>query len=142
MASDIIAQGMAAAAGKKASLALSKIEGVASGIKYVGEVDYYENLPSKPNLGDGYTVKYKTGGTNPDGREFVWGKSQDGTKKWIEFGPDLEPLLNDINSSISNNTTKISELNESVDQNTIDISKLSNKINELPNSILIYQEED
>lgn len=75
MASDIIAQGMAAAAGKKASLALEKVEGVASGIKYIGEVDYYENLPSNPTLGDGYTVKYKTGTTNPDGREFVWGKT-------------------------------------------------------------------
>lgn len=96
MASDIIAQGMAAAANKKASLALEKVEGVTSGIKYIGEVDYYENLPSNPNLGDGYTVKYKTGGTNPDGREFVWGKTQDGTKKWIEFGPDLDPIITEL----------------------------------------------
>ena len=75
MASDIIAQGMAAAAGKKASLALEKVESLVGGIKYIGEVDYYENLPRNPNLGDGYTVKYKTGSTNPDGREFVWGKA-------------------------------------------------------------------
>ena len=106
MASDIIAQGMAAAAGKKASLALEKVESLVGGIKYIGEVDYYENLPRNPNLGDGYTVKYKTGSTNPDGREFVWGKAQDGTKKWIEFGPDWEPIITEI----QNNIGKLAEI--------------------------------
>lgn len=141
MASDIIAQGMAASASEKATLALNKIEGLSNGIKYIGAVDYYKDLPSKANFGDTYTVRYKAGGTNPDGREYVWGR-YNGTLQWIELGADLEPLLNDINLSISSNTTKINELNGLVDQNKVDISNLSKKVNELPNSILIYQEGD
>lgn len=52
--------------------AISELEG---GIHYIGEVDYYNDLPANPNLGDGYTVKYSgTSGTDLDGTEYVWAK--------------------------------------------------------------------
>ncbi|MDO4562227.1 MAG: hypothetical protein Q4C12_00175 [Clostridia bacterium] len=61
----------------------SVISMLPNGIVYKGGVSYFSSLPSNPDIGDAYIIKY-TGseGTNPDGREYVWGE-YDGTPQWI-----------------------------------------------------------
>ena len=60
------------------------------GVHYRGSVNYFNDLPSNPQEGDAYTVKYSgTSGTTPDGTEYVWGlDNDDNTYKWIGFSPD------------------------------------------------------
>jgi hypothetical protein len=54
---------------------VESIDSLEGGVHYIGEVDYYNDLPANPNLGDGYTVKYSgTSGTDLDGTEYVWAK--------------------------------------------------------------------
>lgn len=64
------------------------VHGIASGITYKGEVNYYSNLPSNPTLGDAYTVKYSgTTGSIPDGTEYVWAENS-GVAQWVDFSKD------------------------------------------------------
>ena len=61
------------------------------GIHWLGDVDYYSDLPSNPSEGDAYTVKYTgTSGTEPDGTEYAWGINQTTqAAQWIDVGPDM-----------------------------------------------------
>ena len=71
MATDIIAQGMAGSAMKAVQQAINRIEGLPAGVIYKGSVDYYNNLPANPTLGEAYTVKYTgTSGTILFGAEY------------------------------------------------------------------------
>lgn len=60
------------------------------GVRYQGEVDYYSDLPSNPEEGDAYTVKYSgTSGTDLDGTEYTWGLNhQTQQYGWIDFSKD------------------------------------------------------
>lgn len=83
--------------------AISELEG---GVHYIGEVDYYNDLPANPNLGDGYTVKYSgTSGTNLDGTEYVWAK-KNGTPQWIDFSKDTYTKT-ETNNLLNNKQDKI-----------------------------------
>lgn len=71
------------------SNATELIEALPKGIVYRGAVNYVNNLPNNADVGDAYTVMYTgSSGTNPDGREFAWGK-YNGSNTWIELGPDI-----------------------------------------------------
>ena len=73
-------------AAASATAAAQSAAAAASGVKYIGAVNYYSSLPSNPSPGDAYTVKYKgTSGSDPDGREYSWG-NYEGTYQWIELG--------------------------------------------------------
>ena len=83
------------------ALALKKAKGytdaaiaaLPNGLVYRGEVNYYNLLPSNPEVGDCYSVKYKgISGTIPDGSEYAWGNSV-GTNTWIKLGPEDELFI-------------------------------------------------
>lgn len=79
----------AASAEKKAKAYTDeKTSALMGGVRWKGYVNYYSDLPATPAEGDAYTVRYMgTSGTDPDRREFVWGKQQGtSTYEWIEFG--------------------------------------------------------
>lgn len=83
---DIVTLGAALSGAKKYTDDV--VHGIAGGITYKGEVNYYSNLPSNPTLGDAYTVKYSgTTGTNPDGTEYVWAENG-GVAQWVDFSKD------------------------------------------------------
>ena len=68
----------------------SKTSGLAGGVKYIGSVNYYSNLPANPEPGDAYTVKYAgSSGSVADGTEYVWGLNSDtNTMEWIDWSKD------------------------------------------------------
>lgn len=83
---DIVTLGAALSGAKKYTDDV--IHGIAGGITYKGEVNYYSDLPYNPTLGDAYTVKYSgTTGTNPDGSEYVWAENG-GVAQWVDFSKD------------------------------------------------------
>ena len=50
-----------------------KIGELGTGVKLKGSVDYYSDLPSEPEAGDAYIVKYLgTSGTAQDGTVYAW----------------------------------------------------------------------
>ncbi len=56
-----------------------------SGVNWKGSVDYYDNLPEDPEVGDAYTVKYTgSSGTNVLGATYAWG-DDGGTNKWCLY---------------------------------------------------------
>ena len=63
------------------------------GLKWIGAVNYYADLPKSPEEGHCYTVKYMgDSGTEVSGTEYAWGKL-DGTFQWIPLGPDIDISL-------------------------------------------------
>ena len=63
------------------------------GLKWIGAVNYYAELPKNPEEGECYTVKYLgSSGTEVSGTEYAWGKL-DGTYQWIPLGPDIDISL-------------------------------------------------
>lgn len=63
------------------------------GLKWIGAVNYYADLPKSPEEGECYTVKYLgSSGTEVSGTEYAWGKL-DGTYQWIPLGPDIDISL-------------------------------------------------
>lgn len=51
------------------------IASLPKGIIYKGAVNYENNLPNNPSVGDAYTVLYRgTSGEEVNGQEYVWGK--------------------------------------------------------------------
>lgn len=59
------------------------------GVNYIGAVNYYNNLPNNPEMGDAYTVKYQgTSGSVEDGTEYVWA-TYEGTLQWVPWGSDI-----------------------------------------------------
>jgi hypothetical protein len=83
---DIVTLGAALSGAKKYTDDV--VHGIAGGITYKGEVNYYSNLPSNPTLGDAYTVKYSgTTGSNLDGTEYVWAENG-GVAQWVDFSKD------------------------------------------------------
>lgn len=63
------------------------------GLKWIGAVNYYADLPKDPEEGNCYTVKYLgSSGTEVSGTEYAWGKL-DGTFQWIPLGPDIDISL-------------------------------------------------
>lgn len=87
----------------------SAIAPLMGGVHYKGSVLYFSDLPSNPEEGDGYTVKYAgTSGTVLDGTEYVWGYDNDvSAYAWIDFGKDCytkaqtDAMITPINSKIS-----------------------------------------
>ena len=84
----LLAKAMAVGASKAYTDAT--IAPLLGGVHYRGSVNYFNDLPSNPQEGDAYTVKYSgTSGTTPDGTEYVWAlDNDDSTYKWIGFSPD------------------------------------------------------
>lgn len=69
---------------------LEMLESLKNGIKYIGQVNYYKNLPTIADVGHAYTVKYKgESGTVEDGSEYVWGK-YDEVYQWIKIGGEYD----------------------------------------------------
>ena len=69
------------------------ISALPKGVIYKGAVSYESDLPSTAEVGDCYTIKYSgSSGSNPDGREVVWG-NYEGTEQWITLGGP-PPVLN------------------------------------------------
>lgn len=67
----------------------TSVQALMGGVHYIGEVNYYNNLPNDAQEGDTYTVKYLgTSGSDPDGGEYVWGKNQQGELGWRDFSKD------------------------------------------------------
>lgn len=67
----------------------TSVQALMGGVRYKGEVNYYNNLPNDAEEGDAYTVKYSgTSGSDPDGGEYVWGKNQQGDFGWRDFSKD------------------------------------------------------
>lgn len=67
----------------------TSVQALMGGVRYKGEVNYYNNLPNDAEEGDAYTVKYSgTSGSDPDGGEYVWGKDQQGDFGWRDFSKD------------------------------------------------------
>lgn len=67
----------------------TSVQALMGGVRYKGEVNYYNNLPNDVQEGDTYTVKYLgTSGSDPDGGEYVWGKNQQGEFGWRDFSKD------------------------------------------------------
>ena len=60
------------------------------GVHYRGSVNYYDDLPTNPEEGDSYTVKYAgSTGSVEDGTEYTWGYDTDtGNYAWISFSKD------------------------------------------------------
>lgn len=89
---DIIAQGMAGSAMKKAQSAIDQLAQLPKGVVYRGSVNYYSNLPNNPELGDAYTVKYTgSSGTTTNGVEYVWGiNTFTNVAEWVRLGSDVE----------------------------------------------------
>lgn len=60
------------------------------GVHYRGSVSYYADLPSNPEEGDSYTVKYAgSSGSVEDRTEYTWGYDTDtGDYAWISFSKD------------------------------------------------------
>lgn len=87
---DVVARALGAKGVQGAALANKRLDKLPNGMTYIGEVDYYADLPTtNVEVGYVYSVKYK--GTSPStelsGREYVWGKSGS-TNQWIPVGPD------------------------------------------------------
>ena len=102
--------------------AISELEG---GIHYIGEVNYYDDLPANPNLGDGYTVKYSgTSGTDLDGTEYVWAK-KNGTPQWIDFSKDTYTKTETNN--LLNNKQDIIDSTHKLSANLVDDINTTNK---------------
>lgn len=80
---------------KKAKAYADKVFGKVptGGLKWIGAVNYYADLPKNPEEGECYTVKYLgSSGTEVSGTEYAWGKL-DGTYQWIPLGPDIDISL-------------------------------------------------
>ena len=95
------------------------VEGLKNGIKYKGAVDYYKDLPSNyttKQVGYCFTVKYKgESGTQPSGKEYVWGQDGDNLA-WIELGGLLDEYVKSITYDPATNSLVI------VDQDDNEIS--------------------
>lgn len=85
---DIVTLGAALKGSKKYTDQVT--QSLMGGVHYRGEVDYYANLPSNPEEGDAYTVRYSgTSGTDLDGTEYVWSLNhQTQQYTWIDFSKD------------------------------------------------------
>ena len=84
---DVVTLGAALNGSKKYTDTVA--QSLMGGVRYQGEVDYYNNLPNDAEEGDAYTVKYSgTSGSDPDGGEYVWGKDQQGDFGWRDFSKD------------------------------------------------------
>lgn len=102
--------------------AIGELEG---GVHYIGEVDYYNDLPANPNLGDGYTVKYSgTSGTDLDGTEYVWAK-KNGTPQWIDFSKDTYTKT-ETNNLLNNKQDKIDSTHK-LSADLVDDTNTTNK---------------
>lgn len=89
---DLVARGLAKKAQGVAELANARLDALPNGIVYRGAVNYLADLDNlAAEIGDAYTVKYKgTGGTTPDGSEYVYGMYE-GEPAWIPFGKEELP---------------------------------------------------
>lgn len=89
---DIIARGLGANGLKEANRANERLDMLPRGMVYIGEVNYYKDLPATAGIGEVYSVKYKgETGTEPSGAEYVWGV-YDGTEQWIQVGTSYDSL--------------------------------------------------
>ena len=92
MAVDIIARGLGANGLAEANRANTRLDMLPRGMVYIGEVDYYKDLPATAEIGSVYSIKYKgETGTEPSGDEYVWGVYE-GTEQWIQIGTSYESL--------------------------------------------------
>ena len=68
------------------------ITALSAGVKLKGAKNYYADLPTDPELGDAYTVRYSgTSGTDPLGVEYVWTMMDNGiivVPTWVPLGAD------------------------------------------------------
>lgn len=68
------------------------IAALSAGVKLKGAKNYYADLPTDPELGDAYTVRYSgTSGTDPLGVEYVWTMMDNGiivVPTWVPLGAD------------------------------------------------------
>ena len=88
MAVDIIARGLAANGLAGANLANQRLDMLPNGMVYIGEVNYYNDLPNDAEVGSVYSVKYSgESGSNPDGTEYVYGLYE-GENQWIKLGAE------------------------------------------------------
>lgn len=85
---DVVTLGAALNGSKKYTDTVA--QSLMGGVRYRGEVDYYADLPSNPEEGDAYTVRYSgTSGTDLDGTEYTWGLNhQTQQYGWIDFSKD------------------------------------------------------
>lgn len=80
---------------------MTAIGSLPKGVVYKGVVDYVSDLPSAPEAGDTYTVKYKgDSGAEVWHQEFVWG-SYEGVMSWIPFGADYTADISRIDQILS-----------------------------------------
>ena len=96
---DVVARALGAKGVQGAALANKRLDELPNGMTYIGEVDYYTDLPTtNVEVGYVYSVKYK--GTSPStelsGRKYVWGKSGD-INQWIPVDPD-DSMLGTVKS--------------------------------------------
>ena len=93
MATDIIARGLAGTGLAAANLANQRLDALPKGVVYRGVVDYYDDLPQNPELGDMYTVRYLgSSGTTPSGAEYVW-TEDNGVETWVQVTFSLDDAL-------------------------------------------------
>ena len=97
------------------------------GVRYQGEVDYYSDLPSNPEEGDAYTVKYSgTSGTNPDGTEYTWGLNhQTQQYTWIDFSKDSYTKTE--TNALLNGKQNVIDANNKLSADLVDDSSSTNK---------------
>lgn len=85
---DIVTLGAALNGSKKYTD--NSVQALMGGVRYKGEVNYFDNLPTNAEPGDSYTVKYSGAtGTDLDGTEYTWGWNQQTQEYvWIDFSKD------------------------------------------------------
>ena len=104
----------------------TSVQALMGGVRYKGEVNYYNNLPNDAKEGDAYTVKYSgTSGSDPDGGEYVWGKDQQGDFGWRDFSKDCYTKT-ETNSLLSGKQNTI-DSGHKLDADLVDDNNATNK---------------
>ena len=121
---DVVTLGAALNGSKKYTDTVA--QSLMGGVRYQGEVDYYNNLPNDAEEGDAYTVKYSgTSGSDPDGGEYVWGKNQQGDFGWRDFSKDCYTKT-ETNSLLSGKQNTI-DSGHKLDADLVDDNNATNK---------------
>ena len=121
---DVVTLGAALNGSKKYTDTVA--QSLMGGVRYQGEVDYYNNLPNDAEEGDAYTVKYSgTSGSDPDGGEYVWGKDQQGDFGWRDFSKDCYTKT-ETNSLLSGKQNTI-DSGHKLDADFVDDNNATNK---------------
>lgn len=118
----------------------TSVQALMGGVRYKGEVTYYNNLPNDAEEGDAYTVKYSgTSGSDPDGGEYVWGKDQQGDFGWRDFSKDCYTKT-ETNSLLSGKQDII-DSSHKLDADLVDDANATNKFYK-GNGVLFVQDTE